>query len=77
MKLIGVIENLADISFQEWDHHQGEMLIGVVSGRLRGVSLGSLFRKYAYRGGLMGEGVSTVQLLLPGAVFALLTGAAM
>ncbi len=36
MKLIGVIENLADILFQEWDHHQGEMLIGVASGRRRG-----------------------------------------
>jgi hypothetical protein len=36
MKLIGVIENLADISFQEWDHHQGEMLIGVASGRWKG-----------------------------------------
>ncbi len=61
MKLIGVIENLADISFQEWPHHQGEMLIGVASGRWRGGSLGSLFRKYAYRGGLMGGGVSSVQ----------------
>ncbi len=77
MNLIGVIENLADISFQEWGHHQGEMLNAHRGGlgEVEGVSLGSLLRKFAYRGGLMGErGVSSVPFLkemLPGAVFAL------
>jgi hypothetical protein len=61
MKLIGVNREFSGYFISRMgpppsggDAHRGGL------GEVEGVSLGSLLRKYAYRGGIMGDGVSSV-----------------